>query len=179
MPAAPAPHPASERLHPCTNHLTPGYAVGNVISSVSLVLVNKQVFKGGFDFPMTLSAFHFVFTIGFYEMLRWGGAFARPSPDLPQLEKFKVGLAGFASIGFMNLSLKYNSVGFYQARNFVLVLYPRLLEPHRVIALFQITKLVLVPVTLVINALAYNTFTNTKVKIALFILLSGVGVAVR
>ena len=67
-------------------------------------------------FPMTLSAFHFVFTICFYEALRYGGAFKTPSPDLPQLEKFKVGLAGFASIGFMNLSLKYNSVGFYQVR---------------------------------------------------------------
>lgn len=63
---------------------------------------------------MTLSAFHFVFTIFFYEVLRLGGAFVRPNPDLPQIEKFKVGLAGFASIGFMNLSLNYNSVGFYQ-----------------------------------------------------------------
>ena len=33
---------------------------------------------------------------------------------MPQSEKFKVAAAGFASIGFMNLSLTYNSVGFYQ-----------------------------------------------------------------
>ena len=94
--------------------LAAGYAIGNIVSSVALVLLNKQVFKGGFNFPMTLTAFHFVFTIFFYEMLRYAGAFTRPSPDLPQIEKFKVGLAGFASIGFMNLSLKFNSVGFYQ-----------------------------------------------------------------
>ena len=94
-----------------------GYAIGNILSSVALVLLNKQVFKGGFNFPMTLTAFHFVFTIAFYEMLRYAGAFSRPSPDLPQIEKFKVGLAGFASIGFMNLSLKFNSVGFYQAES--------------------------------------------------------------
>ena len=36
----------------------------------------------------------------------------------------------------------------------------------------------LVPVTLIINALFYNTHTTTKVKISLFILLAGVGVAV-
>jgi len=134
--------------------ISAGYAVGNVLSSVALVLLNKQVFKGGFNFPMTLSAFHFVFTIGFYEMLRAAGAFSRPSPDLPQLEKFKVGLAGFASIGFMNLSLKFNSVGFY-----------------------QITKLVLAPVTLVINAVAYNKHASPKEKIALCVLLAGVGAA--
>lgn len=33
------------------------YAIGNVASSVAIVLVNKQVFKGGFHFPMTLSFF--------------------------------------------------------------------------------------------------------------------------
>jgi len=105
---------------------------------------------------MTLSFFHFLFTIGWYQMLAIGGAFSKPEPgkDLPQSEKFKVAAAGFASIGFMNLSLSYNSVGFY-----------------------QITKLVLVPVTLVINALMYSTYTTTKIKISLFILLAGVGVA--
>jgi len=131
-----------------------GYAVGNILSSVALVLVNKQVFKAGFLFPMTLTTFHFGFTIGFYEMLRCGGAFENPDPPLPQLEKFKVALAGFASIGFMNLSLNANSVGFY-----------------------QITKLVLVPITLIINAFFYSTYTSTKVKLSLTILLLGVGVA--
>ena len=71
-----------------------------------------------------------------------------------QMEKFKVAAAGFASIGFMNLSLNSNSVGFY-----------------------QITKLTIIPVTLVIQAVAYSQYTNAKIKIALSILLMGVGVA--
>jgi len=54
----------------------------------------------------------------------------------------------------MNLSLSSNSVGFY-----------------------QITKLMLIPVTMVINAVVFGSYTNTKVKIALSILLLGVGVA--
>lgn len=165
------------------------YAIGNVASSVALVLVNKkvrwrehltrphpslrsslrvsrrrlpprasapQVFSGGFHFPMTLSFFHFVFTVIWYQLLAIGGAYTQPAAGqgMPQFEKFKVAAAGFASIGFMNLSLNYNSVGFY-----------------------QITKLTIVPVTLVINAFAYSVHASAKIKIALLILLAGVGVA--
>ena len=95
--------------------LTLLYAVGNVTSSVTLVLLNKRVFSNGFYYPMTLSFFHFVFTIGFYEALRLCDVYKRPEKQMPQFEKFKVAFAGFSSIGFMNLSLTYNSVGFYQA----------------------------------------------------------------
>ena len=96
------------------------YAVGNVTSSVTLVLLNKRVFSNGFFYPMTLSFFHFVFTIGFYEALRVCGVYVRPEQQMPRFEKFKVAFAGFASIGFMNLSLTYNSVGFYQVSRLTL-----------------------------------------------------------
>ena len=92
------------------------YAVGNVVSSVALVLLNKRVFAGGFYYPMTLSCFHFAFTIVFYQLLAAFNVFSKPAIDMPQKEKFKVAFAGFASIGFMNLSLSTNSVGFYQVR---------------------------------------------------------------
>ena len=92
------------------------YAVGNVASSVALVLLNKRVFAGGFYYPMTLSCFHFAFTIIFYQLLAAFNVFSKPAIDMPQTEKFKVAFAGFASIGFMNLSLSTNSVGFYQVR---------------------------------------------------------------
>mmetsp|Transcript_21836 Transcript_21836/g.55582 ORF Transcript_21836/g.55582 Transcript_21836/m.55582 type:complete len:352 (+) Transcript_21836:70-1125(+) len=134
--------------------LTLLYAVGNVTSSVTLVLLNKRVFSNGFYYPMTLSFFHFVFTIFFYEALRVCGVYKRPEKQMPQFEKFKVAFAGFASIGFMNLSLTYNSVGFY-----------------------QVTKLVMVPVTLVINSLFYDVTTNGKVKLSLLLVIAGVGVA--
>lgn len=41
------------------------FAVGNVLSSVSLVLVNKLVFSAGFKFPLSLSFCHFCFTVVF------------------------------------------------------------------------------------------------------------------
>ena len=97
------------------------YAVGNVVSSVALVLLNKRVFAGGFSYPMTLSCFHFAFTIVFYQLLAAFNVFSKPAIDMPQKEKFKVAFAGFASIGFMNLSLSTNSVGFYQVRTLPLV----------------------------------------------------------
>lgn len=133
-----------------------GFALGNVASSVALVLVNKKVFAGGFHFPMTLSFFHFIFTVVWYQLLAIVGQYSPPASgsDMPASEKFKVAAAGFASIGFMNVSLNTNSVGFY-----------------------QITKLTIIPVTLIINAVAYNQHANAKIKIALGILLAGVGVA--
>merc|ERR1711957_639566 len=115
-----------------------GYAVGNVVSSVALVLLNKRVFSGGFVYPMTLSCFHFAFTIVFYQLLAAFNVFQKPAIDMPQKEKFKVAAAGFASIGFMNLSLSTNSVGFY-----------------------QITKLVIIPVTLAIN---YYGLSGTQLQ---------------
>ena len=133
---------------------TAGYAVGNVLSSVAIVLVNKKVFAAGFHFPIALSFFHFCFTIVFYRFLLLCGTFSTPDPDLPTWEKFKVALAGVGSIGFMNVSLSLNSVGFY-----------------------QVTKLTIVPVTLGINYFYYAISTTNKVKLALLILLGGVGVA--
>ena len=113
------------------------FAVGNVVSSVTLVLVNKLAFSAGFKFPITLSFCHFIFTVVFYRLLRCAGFYEDAA--MPQLEKFKVALAGFASIGFMNLSLNSNSVGFY-----------------------QITKLTIIPVVLAINLL-YGVHTNGKI----------------
>lgn len=97
---------------------TMGYAVGNVATSVALVLVNKKVFSGGFHFPLSLSFFHFCFTVIFYKLLLLCGAFSMPDYiSASNVEKFKMAAAGVASIGFMNISLSLNSVGFYQVSN--------------------------------------------------------------
>jgi solute carrier family 35 protein E3 len=123
------------------NLITAGYAVCNVLSSVALVLLNKKVFAAGFHFPFSLSFFHFCFTLVFYRLLLACGLFELPTKPVSQLEKFKVGAAGVASIGFMNVSLSLNSVGFY-----------------------QVTKLTIVPVTLVINYFFFGVSTTAKVR---------------
>ena len=137
------------------SYVAAAYAVGNVLSSVAIVLLNKRIFANGFHFPMTLTFFHFVFTFFWYKLLGFTGAYVKPPPDaMPQWEQFKVAGAIFSSIGFMNLSLNANSIGFY-----------------------QVTKLTIIPVTLAINAFAYGTFASAKIIIALAILLAGVGVS--
>ena len=128
------------------------YAVLNVSSSVSLVLVNKIVFKEGFTFPMTLTCFHFGFTVVFYRMLRACGCFERAA--MPLAEAFKVAAAGVGSIGLMNVSLNTNSVGFY-----------------------QLTKLAIIPCTLGAQALLFGAHASRKVKLSLAVLILGLYVA--
>ncbi|EOD28043.1 hypothetical protein EMIHUDRAFT_114379 [Emiliania huxleyi CCMP1516] len=115
------------------------YAIGNVLSSVAIVLVNKRVRRRHAPPPPLLLACNL---------------FELPSSPMPEADKFKVAFAGVASIGFMNVSLSLNSVGFY-----------------------QVTKLTIVPVTLLINFYMYTVSTTHKVKLSLLILLAGVGIA--
>ena len=61
---------------------------------------------------------------------------------------------GVGSIGFMNISLHLNSVGFY-----------------------QITKLAIVPATLCAQSLLFGVSTSTKIKLSLSVLLLGLGLA--
>jgi hypothetical protein len=64
---------------------------------------------------MTLTFLHFFFTVLWYSLLSFTGAFVKPPPGaIPKLEQFKVAAVIFASIGLMNLSLNANSIGFYQ-----------------------------------------------------------------
>jgi len=149
-------HDTTYALHRMSSSVVAAaYAIGNIASSVALILVNKEVFRTGFHFPMTLSFAHFVFAMLWYQCLARVGAYEKPRPGaMPLLEQCKVAAAIFASIAFMNLSLNANSIGFY-----------------------QVTKLTVIPVTLAINSCAYGVHTTTKLKLSLALLLAGVGVA--
>merc|ERR1719409_2460421 len=73
---------------------------------------------------------------------------------MPFADSFRMAAAGVGSIGFMNISLHLNSVGFY-----------------------QITKLAIVPATLAAQSLLFGVSTSTKIKLSLSILLLGLGLA--
>ena len=128
------------------------YAVLNVSSSVSLVLVNKIVFKEGFTYPMTLTCFHFGFTVVFYRLLRSCGCFERAA--MPLAEAFKVAAAGVGSIGLMNLSLNTNSVGFY-----------------------QLPTLAIIPCTPRAQVVLFGAHASRKVNLSLAVLILGLYVA--
>ena len=131
--------------------------IGSILSSVALVLVNKEVFRLGFPYPFSLSTLHFVVTWGLLQVMSGAlGLFERKF--LPWRTNIVVGALGVASISLMNFSLQYNSVGLY-----------------------QVSKLCIVPCVLVINALNPSSSsaetTSRKVKGSLVLVLFGVGIA--
>ena len=85
------------------------------------------------------------------------GARAMKFFDVKSLEmkpKLQFAILNGVSIGFLNLSLAYNSVGFY-----------------------QMTKLAIIPFTVLLQSIFYARSFSLPIKVALLVLLLGVGVA--
>lgn len=127
--------------------------IGSILSSVCLVVVNKMVFKYGFPYVFTLSTFHFIVTSSILQIMSKVFKLFE-TVYLPFWMNMKVATFGVGSIALMNFSLKYNSIGFY-----------------------QMSKLCIVPVCLIINALQYGEYARRKELGALIFVLSGVGIA--
>mmetsp|Transcript_15339 Transcript_15339/g.27271 ORF Transcript_15339/g.27271 Transcript_15339/m.27271 type:complete len:353 (+) Transcript_15339:106-1164(+) len=127
--------------------------VGSIVSSVALVVVNKQIFDQGFGYVFTLSTFHFLVTWALLQvMARCAGAFE--VKRLPFRINIMVAAFGVGSICLMNFSLESNSIGFY-----------------------QMTKLCIVPCCLGINFVVHGETATRKILGALFMILVGVGIA--
>ncbi|KAF6146382.1 hypothetical protein GIB67_020476 [Kingdonia uniflora] len=85
----------------------------NVVTSVGIIIVNKALMATyGFSFATTLTGLHFVTTTLMTAVLRWLGYIQPSHLPLPELLKFVL-FANFSIVG-MNVSLMWNSVGFYQ-----------------------------------------------------------------
>lgn len=127
--------------------------VGNVLSTVGVVIVNKYLWVGaGFKYMVTLSTFHFVFTSCSTRVLLRLGYFEDKPLNFWGVLPVCVGSCG--SIVFMNLNLAWNSVGFY-----------------------QISKLACIPLTLLLEYLMRGKGVSNWIKFSLFWILLGVGVA--
>jgi hypothetical protein len=87
--------------------------VGNVLSVVGVVITNKYITGvDGYNYMIFLSFLHFVFTsIGTRVLLKLG---MFQYKDAPLSAVLPVSLGSLLSVGFMNLNLANNSVGFYQ-----------------------------------------------------------------
>lgn len=126
--------------------------VGSILSTVLLVLVNKNVFSAGFPFVLSLSTLHLFTT--YMVMFTLSTCFGVFEPkSIPFSNNLLVSSMGVASIAFMNYSLRFNSVGVY-----------------------QMAKLCIIPVVLVFNAVK-GEYPTKKVLAALSLVLFGVGVA--
>lgn len=124
----------------------------NVVTSVGIILVNKALMATyGFSFATTLTGMHFATTTLMTGVLRWLG-YIQPS-HLPfrELLKFVI-FANFSIVG-MNVSLMWNSVGFY-----------------------QIAKLSMIPVSCLLEVVLDKVRYSRDTKLSIAVVLLGVGV---
>ncbi|KAK4783677.1 hypothetical protein SAY86_008051 [Trapa natans] len=124
----------------------------NVVTSVGIILVNKALMATyGFTFATTLTGLHFATTTVLTVVFRWMGYIQ--SSNLPHSELFKfVMFANFSIVG-MNVSLMWNSVGFY-----------------------QIAKLSMIPVSCFLEVVLDKVRYSRDTKLSIGLVLLGVGV---
>ena len=151
--ATSAPTSSSTAAAPASGAVVAGWVLGSVGSSVGLILVNKVIMKTfGFTFVLTLTAVHFLITALGMEVMALLGFFTRAR--LPLLDTVLMAVFCIGSVAFMNFSLSYNSVGFY-----------------------QVTKLLCIPCMVLIQTLFYHQSFSRKIQLTLAVVLGGVGLA--
>ncbi|KAM7257944.1 hypothetical protein ACFE04_013685 [Oxalis oulophora] len=133
----------------------------SVVSSVSIVICNKALISTlGFTFATTLTSWHLLVTFCSLHVALWMKLFEHKPFDARAVMGF--GILNGISIGLLNLSLGFNSVGFYQSS-------------------YLIWPLVFVNVICYVGYIVVlrlsTCLCSRNVQIALFILLIGVGIA--
>lgn len=124
----------------------------NVVTSVGIIIVNKALMATyGFSFATTLTGMHFATTTLMTAILRWLGYIQ--SSHLPYRELLKFVLFANFSIVGMNVSLMWNSVGFY-----------------------QIAKLSMIPVSCLLEVVFDRIRYSRDTKLSITVVLLGVGV---
>lgn len=99
----------------------------NIVTSVGIIMVNKALMAThGFTFATSLTGMHFVTTTLMTIVFRWLGLI-QPS-HLPMSEVLKFAFFANLSIVGMNVSLMWNSVGFYQIAKLCMIPASCLLE---------------------------------------------------
>ncbi|GMH30709.1 hypothetical protein Nepgr_032552 [Nepenthes gracilis] len=124
----------------------------NVVTSVGIIIINKALMATyGFSFATTLTGMHFAATTLMTAVLRWLGYIHSSHLPWPDLLKFVI-FANFSIVG-MNVSLMWNSVGFY-----------------------QIAKLSMIPVSCLLEIVLDKVRYSRDTKLSIAIVLAGVAV---
>ncbi|XP_008233865.1 PREDICTED: uncharacterized membrane protein At1g06890-like isoform X1 [Prunus mume] len=132
---------------------TVGALTLSVVSSVSIVICNKALISSlGFTFATTLTSWHLLVTFCSLHVALKMKFFEHKPLDQKTVMGF--GILNGISIGLLNLSLGFNSVGFY-----------------------QMTKLAIIPCTVLLETLFLAKRFSRSIQIALLVLLLGVGIA--
>ncbi|CUF15972.1 transmembrane protein, putative [Bodo saltans] len=136
-----------------TKFRVPFYLALNACSSIGIVFSNKVVFQVyNFKYGTLLTFIHFIFTFVGLEICRQCGMFELKRIDLKKILPLCVSFCGFVAL--TNLSLVYNSVGFY-----------------------QLMKVLTTPIIVVIQTLFYNETFPTNIKLSLALTCVGVAIA--
>ncbi|CAL0319660.1 unnamed protein product [Lupinus luteus] len=124
----------------------------NVVTSVGIILVNKALMATyGFTFATTLTGMHFATTTLLTTILKSLGYIQSSHIPLHDIIKFVL-FANFSIVG-MNVSLMWNSVGFY-----------------------QIAKLSMIPVSCFLEVVLDNVRYSRDTKLSITLVLLGVAV---
>ncbi|KAG6530415.1 hypothetical protein ZIOFF_012647 [Zingiber officinale] len=127
----------------------------NIVTSVGIIMVNKALMATyGFTFATTLTGLHFATTTLLTLVFRWLG-YIQPS-HLPLSNLMRFVLFGNLSIVGMNISLMWNSVGFYQV--------------------CPIAKLCMIPVSCLLEIVFDKIQYSRATKLSILIVLLGVGI---
>ncbi|KAI3996035.1 hypothetical protein MKX01_007350 [Papaver californicum] len=125
----------------------------SVVSSVSIVICNKALITSlGFHFATTLTSWHLLVTFCSLHVALWMKLFEHKPFEVRAVMGF--GVLNGISIGLLNLSLGFNSVGFY-----------------------QMTKLAIIPCTVFFQKIFFQKKFSKSIQFSLSILLLGVGIA--
>ncbi|KAJ1271900.1 hypothetical protein BS78_06G161000 [Paspalum vaginatum] len=125
----------------------------SVASSVAIVICNKALISTlGFPFATTLTSWHLMVTFCTLHVAQRLHFFEPKAIDGQTVILF--GLLNGTSIGLLNLSLGFNSIGFY-----------------------QMTKLAIIPFTVLLETIFLKKRFSESIKISLLVLLLGVGIA--
>ncbi|TVU15192.1 hypothetical protein EJB05_38702 [Eragrostis curvula] len=140
--------------------MTAGFQLGvigslalSVASSVAIVICNKALISTlGFPFATTLTSWHLMVTFCTLHVAQRLHFFEPKAIDGQTVILF--GLLNGTSIGLLNLSLGFNSIGFY-----------------------QMTKLAIIPFTVLLETIFLKKRFSESIKLSLLVLLLGVGIA--
>ncbi|CAN6276312.1 unnamed protein product [Urochloa humidicola] len=125
----------------------------SVASSVAIVICNKALISTlGFPFATTLTSWHLMVTFCTLHVAQRLHFFEPKAIDGQTVILF--GLLNGTSIGLLNLSLGFNSIGFY-----------------------QMTKLAIIPFTVLLETIFLKKRFSESIKLSLLVLLLGVGIA--
>ncbi|KAM3368786.1 hypothetical protein ACQJBY_016985 [Aegilops geniculata] len=125
----------------------------SVASSVAIVICNKALISTlGFPFATTLTSWHLMVTYCTLHVAQRLHFFEPKAIDGHTVILF--GFLNGTSIGLLNLSLGFNSIGFY-----------------------QMTKLAIIPFTVLLETIFLNKRFSETIKLSLMVLLLGVGIA--